>query len=271
MSQNPHPAIDLQSQDVPSKRQGGQDDKRPHPASASQATTPWIAVIGGGFTGAATAWNLVRSDPSIHVLVFEPRAQLGPGLAYDTRDPVHRINVPASRMSLDPERPQDFADWLHDRFYAEQDPDAMLPDGSLFPRRAAFGDYVAARLEPYLAAGRIVHVKARVSSLRRTEDLWRIESDDGDQFQASEVVIATSHPTPSPPRLLHSMLEGHPRFIADATVAGALASIRPTDAVLLVGNGLTSADVIASLLAGGHTGQITSISRRGLRSRGHAP
>ncbi|MDO6966327.1 FAD/NAD(P)-binding protein [Rhizobium alvei] len=271
MSQNPHPAIDLQSHDVNLKPRNLTEATRPHPVSASQTTTDWIAVIGGGFTGAATAWNLVSTDPSIHVLVFEPRTKLGAGLAYDTQDPIHRINVPASRMSLDPDRPQDFADWLHDRFYAEQDPDAMLPDGSLFPRRAAFGDYVAARLEPYLSAGRIVHVKARVSSLHRTEDHWTIESDGGNHFQASEVVIATSHPTPSPPRLLHSMLEGHPRFVPDATVAGALDVIRPTDAALLVGNGLTSADVIASLLARGHTGPITSISRRGLRSRGHSP
>jgi uncharacterized NAD(P)/FAD-binding protein YdhS len=88
--------------------------------------------------------------------------------------------------------------------------------------------------------------------------------------QADQVVIATSHPAPAAPRLLSTLLEGHPRFIADATVPRALDPIRQTDAVLVVGNGLTSADVIASLLCSGHAGPVTSISRRGLRSRGHA-
>jgi uncharacterized NAD(P)/FAD-binding protein YdhS len=84
------------------------------------------------------------------------------------------------------------------------------------------------------------------------------------------VVIATSHPAPSAPRALAAILEGHPRFVADPTAPNALGAIRKDDDVLVVGNGLTAADVIASLLARGHKGHVTSISRRGLRSRGHA-
>ena len=90
-------------------------------------------------------------------------------------------------------------------------------------------------------------------------------------LQADVVVIATSHPAPSAPQALASILEGHPRFVPDATVPNALKPIRNNDSVLVVGNGLTSADVIASLAAQGHTGRMTAISRRGLRSRGHAP
>ena len=230
-----------------------------------------IAVVGGGFTGAAVAYNLARSDRDVRILVFEPRAKLGAGLAYDTTEPVHRINVPATRMSIDTERPNDFADWLAGTSYQADDPEALARDGSLYPRREAFADYVAARLAPFVASGIVKHVRARITDVSRGEAGWLLGTDDGMVRQADRVVIATSHPAPAAPRLLSTLLEGHPRFIPDATVPGALDPIRPDDAVLVVGNGLTSADVIASLLRKAHSGPITSISRRGLRSRGHAP
>lgn len=237
---------------------------------AGTAGKPVVAIIGGGFTGATTAWNLARGGHDLRVLVFEPRPRLGAGLAYDTDEPVHRINVPATRMSIDPERPDDFANWLAETGYAATDPEAMAPDGSLFPRRQAFGTYVGARLAPFLANGAVEHIQARVTALTKADGGWELVSDDGATHLADRVIIATTHPAPTAPRLLAAMLEGHPRFIPDATVPNALAPIRSSDSVLVVGNGLTSADVIASLLSRGHRGQITSISRRGLRSRGHA-
>ena len=231
---------------------------------------PVVAIIGGGFTGAATAWNLARSGERLHIVVFEPRTSLGAGVAYDTDELVHRTNVPAVRMSIDPDHPDDFVEWLAENGYAGRDPAAMTHDGSIFPRRGAFGDYVATRVAPYLAQGSIQHVQKHVISLSRREAGWTITTADGILHDAARVIVATTHPAPKAPRLLATVLEGHPRFIADATVTEALEPIRESDAVLVVGNGLTSADVIASLLHRGHKGPITSISRRGLRSRGHA-
>lgn len=238
--------------------------------AAFTGTAPVVAIIGGGFTGATTAWNLARGGHDIRVLVFEPRDRLGAGVAYDTDEPVHRINVPAARMSIDPEQPADFAEWLAETGYAATDPEASTPDGNLFPRRKAFGDYVGARLAPFVTAGHVTHIRMRVASVTGTDDGWQLQTSDGATHHADRVIIATTHPAPAAPRLLAAMLEGHPRFIPDATVPGALAPVRPSDSVLVVGNGLTSADVIAALLNRGHKGQITSISRRGLRSRGHA-
>ena len=246
----------------------GRDDS---PFAGDAGSEGTIAIIGGGFSGAATAWNLARSGRDLRIMVFEPRSRLGAGLAYDTVDPVHRINVPSSRMSIDIDRPDDFADWLAAGRYVESDPEASSRDGNLFPRRKAFGDYVADRIAPFIKSGRVAHVRARVTELSRGEAGWLVVTEDGVARQADRVIIATSHPAPAAPRLLSSMLEGHPRFVPDATAPGALDRIRTSDAVLVVGNGLTSADVIASLLRKGHGGPITSISRRGLRSRGHAP
>ncbi|MGV3550634.1 FAD/NAD(P)-binding protein [Rhizobium sp.] len=231
---------------------------------------PVVAIIGGGFTGGTAAWNLARRVGDIRVIVFEPRAVLGAGLAYDTADPVHRINVPAARMSIDPDSPADFADWLAETRYADTDDASRTTGDTLFPRRKAFGDYVAARIEPFLSTGRIRHVRLRVTNLTRQDEAWILTTEDGSTYRADRVALATTHPAPTAPRLLAAMLEGHPRFVADATVPGALDAIRPSDSVLVVGNGLTSADVTASLIHRGHRAKLTSVSRRGLRSRGHA-
>ncbi|MCV3767845.1 FAD/NAD(P)-binding protein [Rhizobium sp. TRM95796] len=231
-----------------------------------------VVIIGGGFTGAAVAWNLARAAPRspLRIMVHEPRRKLGAGLAYDTTDPTHRINVPAERMSLDVAEDTDFIDWLREQGLDGEDVDALLPDGRIFPRRADFGAYVAARLNPMLEDGRVEHVRSEVVSVVRDAGGWRIRRSDGGSVKADIVVIATSHPSPAAPRALAALLEGHPRFVSDPTAPNALAAIRPGNDVLIIGNGLTGADIAASLLSRGHTGRMTALSRRGLRSRGHA-
>lgn len=238
--------------------------------SASQV--PVVAVIGGGYSGAALAYHLVRqiAPGSARIVVFEPRAMLGGGLAYDTDEAVYRINVPAARMTLVPGDDEHFQRWLFDGDALDGDDEAATLDGHVFARRKDFGRYVAAQLEPLVSAGRIEHRRACVVGVRPVSgERWHIDTDDGKGLDADVVVIATTHPSPQAPSALARALSGHPRYVADTTVARALLAIRPRDRVLIVGSGLTAADVIASLGAARHAGLITVVSRRGLRSRGH--
>ena len=240
------------------------------------AARPVVAIIGGGFTGAALAYRLVDGicAGSARIILFEPRQVVGGGLAYDTDEAVHRINVPATRMSLFPGDEEHFPRWLEETGALRDDPEAVTADGRMFPRRGAFGRYVHAHLAPLVADGSIEHRKTRVRSVTAigqgaNQGRWRLEADDGSETVADIVVVATTHPSPQAPSVLARALAGHPRYVADTTVPGALAVIRPDDRVLVVGAGLTAADVIAALDAAGHRGAIAAISRRGLRSRGH--
>lgn len=237
----------------------------------SAISVPVVAIVGGGFTGAAVAYHLARLLPegTARIVVYEPRAMLGGGLAYDTDEPVHRINVPAARMTLLPGDDTHFERWLFATGALADDREAVTEDGRVFARRSAFGRYVDAMLRPLVAAGRIEHRRRRVHAVTTEPGGWRVVAEDGSVLKADCVVVATTHPSPQAPAVLDRALAGHPAYIPDATVPGTLAGISRKDRVLVVGTGLTAADVITALDAAGHEGPITAVSRRGLRSRGH--
>jgi uncharacterized NAD(P)/FAD-binding protein YdhS len=230
---------------------------------------PTIAIVGGGFSGAAVAYHLACAKVHASVLVFEPRARLGRGLAYGCNDPVYRVNVPATRMSLLPNDETHFARWLASSGVLAQDPDA-LSGADAFPRRQDFGRYVDQALDVFMAQGSVRHLRDAVVSVRRVSDAWLVRTTTGRETFAKLVVIATTHPGPALPDELHG-LSDDPRLVADPLEDGALNRVSNSERVLLVGSGLTAADIIATLDARGHRGRIVMISRRGLRSLGHPP
>ena len=236
------------------------------------AGRPQVVIVGGGFSGAAVAWHLARAGTrEIDITVVEPRSRLGAGLAYGTDDPSHRINVPSTKMSLDPADPGHFVRWVEAREAVRDDPDAAAPGGQLFPRRSVFGAYVGDQLDPLLAAGVVAHVRDRVVDVTPAGRRFAVALEGGATLIADFLVLAVGHTEPQAPAGFAEALEHHPRFIANPWAPQAFAPLRPDDRVLVVGTGLTMADVVASLDAAGHRGPITAISRRGLTSRGHSP
>lgn len=232
-----------------------------------------VAIVGGGLTGAAVALHLRQSwqgdEQALNVIVFEPRAALGRGLAYDTAEGAHRTNVPIGKMSIDPGDDVAFEKWFFETGEHLADPEALGPDGRYYARREAFGRYVSAQIVPYLSSGYIRHVAQKVEHVAFERGHYVLETSDGGQKRSDILVIATSHPPPSPPAQL-GLLAGDGRLVADPTQPGALSGIGPDDRVLIVGSGLTAADVVATLDQHGYRGAITIFSRRGLVSRGHA-
>lgn len=234
-------------------------------------TRPTIAIIGGGFSGAAVAFHLLRQSPagSAQVVVIEPRSDLGRGLAYSTPDPAHRLNVPVRRMTLISDQPDHFHDWLARPTTPRPDPAAMTATGEVYVQRRIFGDYMRAQVQPLLESGALRHIHATVLEVTPQDGRYVLYLADATELTADIVVFAVTHPAPSVPAPLRDLPETV--LIADPSAPQALDAIRHDDRILIVGTGLTSADITASLLQNGHTGPITAISRHGWRSRDHAP
>lgn len=230
---------------------------------------PVVAILGGGLSGAATAFHLARTiaPGTAEITVVEPRETLGGGLAYSSDEPAHRINVPASKMTVVSDEPDHFMNWLAaERVFMS--PGSLTLHGDVFPERQIFGRYVAAQIAPLLAHETIHHRRTSAIALHRSGGRWRIGLADGTSLDANLVVLAMSHPAPGLPRVLHG-LAGSPALATDPYDNARIATLAGTERILIVGTGLTSADVVASLDRQGHRGHITALSRHGLRSRGH--
>ena len=60
-----------------------------------------LCVVGGGFTGAAGAIAcLTRIKTSFRLVMIEPSASLGQGVAYGSHHPLHLLNVRTRDLSV---------------------------------------------------------------------------------------------------------------------------------------------------------------------------
>ncbi|WP_154914999.1 FAD/NAD(P)-binding protein [Klebsiella grimontii] len=228
-------------------------------------TEPHVAIVGGGFSGAAVAIHLLRLAPAgVRVTLLEPREVPGAGVAYSTTEPSHRINVPAARMQLAGEEEGAFDRWYRSQPAFADDPQALLEDGAVYPQRGQFGRYVAQRFaeEASASGGRLTHLREQALRFKDGE----IITDGGHRLPTDLLVLAISHPPPSLPSLA-TPFATHPALIANPWRTGVLDAIAPQASVAVMGTGLTMADTIATLTRLGHRGPITAFSRRGLLSR----
>ncbi|MCM3920464.1 FAD/NAD(P)-binding protein [Frankia sp. AiPs1] len=225
-----------------------------------------VAVVGGGASGCLATAQLARSvavtGRSFTILLVEPD-DVGEGLAYLTRDPRHRLNVPAAKMSAFDDDPQHFLRWLRRHVAVD------FPAGGFAPRQF-FADYLRHTLEETLRAAsgvRYERVCARATDVRRHGRRLRLTLDDGTSHSVDGVVLALGHgaaPTSwAPPALARS-----PRFVGDPWRADAPPHVPAGSDVLLVGSGLTMADMAQRWSRAGVRLHVTS--RHGLLPLPHA-
>jgi uncharacterized NAD(P)/FAD-binding protein YdhS len=243
------------------------------PRLQAQTTRPGsrVAIIGGGYTGAIIAKLLVERGVRYieKVTVFEPREQLGCGLAYDHHNIDVRLNVAAHRMRAIPGSPTAFLDWLQTSGTLTVDPQAVTPEG-VFARRRDFGRFMQAQLAPHLDSGAIRHVRDAVRVVRREIEQWRICGADGTIVMADILILATGHPPASRPSVFDNLDPLTASCVADVFAPNAFDGIEKSDPILIVGSGLTALDALSRLDALGHDEEITLLSRSGLMPRPHA-
>lgn len=233
-----------------------------------------IIVVGGGFTGTAVILHAIRSlRGPLEFEVIEPADELGRGIAYSAACLSHRINVPSERMSLFPDDPLHARRWLFDQGLLPGDGSSADASGYHYVPRSDYGAYIQDVLRTTLAeAGRHVrlrHHRAVAQDVRRQGAHWSVELADGGTVAGDYVILSFGHAAPRPPFPIGAAAAADSRLVTNPWRNGALSELSPDASVLLVGTGLTMADMVETLLSRGHRGGITAVSRHGLLPRPH--
>jgi len=232
--------------------------------------TKHVVIVGGGYTGTCAAIQLSRqARQPLDITVIEQRAAVGQGLAYSATDPDHRLNAPDMVHFVTPEDQDALRRWFEDQggpaFDAAADPGGDV----LFIRRRDFGRFLREQFDAYQAdnpsGSTITHLQATAKDLEKADGGFLLGLDQAETLTADLVIVATSNERPAIPAPLRPVAD-HPAFLGDPWGRAALGAIPKKAAILLVGTALTAADVIVSCLREGHSGPITALSRRGLRS-----
>jgi uncharacterized NAD(P)/FAD-binding protein YdhS len=222
-----------------------------------------VAVIGGGFSAASMVMNLVdHLGPRRSIGVVGRATSLGLGTAYSTRETVHRLNVPAGRMSLFPDRPEDLCDWLDEGGTGHCAED--------FIPRTLFGRYVqdrlASRLQNASNAARISLKDAEAIDCEELADARQVfHLSNGERLSARASIFCLGG-TPAGLPLAEDRIASAARkhiclnVWADAWMERA----QPDDTIFMLGSGLTMIDQVLSLAERGHAGRIHVVSRHGL-------
>jgi uncharacterized NAD(P)/FAD-binding protein YdhS len=231
-----------------------------------------ITIVGGGFSGVSAAVQLVRHSPvPLAVTLIESRDRVGPGLAYATHDPDHRLNGPTWVHAVDPIDAGHFTRWCETHGVFEADPQALQPNGTAFVRRAVLGAYLEAMVRHHASWS------ATGSTIRTLQDravhAWEADgevttvTEHGQTLSADLLVLATGNAEPRLQAPLDPALAQHPGVIENPLNTARLLNIPQDARVLIIGSGLTSLDVVSTLQRQGHAGGVTVVSRRGLRPR----
>ena len=209
-----------------------------------------LVIVGAGASGVLTAAAASRRAEVDEVVVVDPAARPGPGLAYGAAAPHHRLNSPAGRMSAWEDDPDDFVAWSR----TAGDPQ----DSADFSPRRLYGDYLASVLArlPRVRVARGEGVGLRLGARAA------VGLADGREVVGDAVVLALGNPPPSGRTPVDA-----PLVVRDPWAPGALDGVRGR--VLLVGTGLTMVDVATSLARADPAVRMTATSRHLLLPRVH--
>lgn len=229
-----------------------------------------VLIIGGGLSGTLLAMQLLRLPGARHIVLVEPRPELGRGEAYSATELGHTLNGNAARMSIDPDDADDLTRWLQAHITDGGWPESaaqQVPVAHLFPPRGLFGRYAQQRLAEALVRGKVqgsslTHVRDEVIGLQTDDRRVQVTLKDGCQLQASIAVLATGMFPAA--RTAQRQSSGLNAAALDPWDVAALRRL-PVDArVLIIGSGLTMVDALESLNQAGHRGPIEVFSRHGL-------
>lgn len=229
-----------------------------------------VAIIGGGATAAALFSELLerRTTQPLHLDWYTGGGRAPRGIAYGTDSPHHLLNVRAATMGMFSSHPQGFLEYAQQR-------DPSVGGTDFLPRRW-YGDYLEAKvanaLEQAHAQQVDVHVMPfRVEALVPEQDgVVVLQGEEGRRVDAAVLALGALAPRPLDGVTAEALAGGC--YIVDPWPLLAQAQPDPTPRhVVLIGQGLTAADVLVDLAERWPNARFTAISRHGRLPEAHLP
>ncbi|MEV4807868.1 FAD/NAD(P)-binding protein [Nonomuraea sp. NPDC049421] len=232
-----------------------------------------IAMVGGGAAAVSLLDSLLTVNPggvALDLCVYEP-GELGQGLAFADDLDCALINLPNGRMSIRDAERDHFLRWLERPAVPFPPGIDVRPDG--FAPRRIFGRYLREHFAACRAAAREqgwrvgVRPETVLEVARGGDGGFLVRSDRGTRAY-THVVLGVGPGGPADPY----RLAGAPNHIAGPyPLKKRLLEVDQGAHVLIVGTGLTAVDTVLGLLASGHQGRVTMVSRNGVLPEVLAP
>lgn len=224
-----------------------------------------VIIIGGGLSGVLAAMQLAQFPDGPDVLLIEKNPELlGRGVAYQYDFTHQPLNVVAGGMSLFPDRPMDFVEWLEANHFKYNHLIEKVSPQEFIPRKI-FGDYILENLEriQHEAADRLqIRIDEAVSIMdfgsRKTVVLA-----SGNELHADHVILALGNFPPADLFLPDNPVQNDLRYYASPWSDKVYSHITGDENILLVGSGLTAVDIVLGLILRKFNGKATMVSRRG--------
>jgi len=225
-----------------------------------------IAIIGAGFSGMMTAYHLIRQNQvPLTIYLINPTYTFGKGPAYSAASHKHLLNVPAAKMSAVHDNPNHFLDWAHEQqAYKQINKDVL---GKTFLPRQFYGKYINALWEEALKTKRedtvvnIIHDSA--SDIIQDQGKYIIKFKTHAPLTAEYVILATGNETPANPRIVNEAFYSSLRYVKNPWLTDVTKLIPKDQDILIIGNGLTTVDLILTIMDTGYQGQIHTLSPTG--------
>ncbi|HEY8271599.1 MAG TPA: FAD/NAD(P)-binding protein [Pseudobdellovibrionaceae bacterium] len=224
-----------------------------------------VVIIGGGLSGVLVSLELARLPQGPEVTLIEKNPEhLGRGVAYDSHFTHQPLNVIAGGMSLFPDKPMDFVEWLKKNHFKYKHLVEQVSSQEFIPRKI-FGDYVLENLQRVQrqAGGRLQIRIGEAISIVDFGERKKVILHSGHELLADQVILALGNFPPGDLFPEEDSLQKNPHYYANPWSDKVYSHIEGNENLLLVGAGLTAVDIVLGLILRKFKGKVTLLSRRG--------
>lgn len=229
-----------------------------------------VAIIGGGAAAASLLGELLERRPPHPLHLDWYTGGIGTpvrGVAYGTPSERHLLNVRAASMGMFGHRPQGFLEYA-------QRLDPAVRGTDFLPRRR-YGDYLEAEVARLLAHGRTLGHDVNIIPFQadalvpENDGVTVVQNETSRRVDAA--VLALGALPPRPLAGVDATLLDDGRYVVDPwQLLKDLSRFDPAPRrVMVIGLGLTAADVLLELAAQWPQTQFTAVSRHGLLPEPH--